>query len=80
MTRVDVPVKAVLNDAELSLARAPFKSGVVIKRASYAKGEQPEHLRQYSISSGECAGRTGTVVYEGTEIPATAACVAEKYS
>lgn len=76
MVRVSTPVKAVLNDPELTLARAPFREGVVIKRASYNKGEYPEHLRQYAISAGECAGRTGTEVYNGTEIPATAACVA----
>lgn len=76
MVRVSTPVKAVLNDPELSLARAPFREGVVIKRASYKKGEQPEHLRQFAIQNGECAGLTGTEVYEGTEIPSTAACVA----
>jgi hypothetical protein len=78
MVRVSTPVKAVLNDPELSLARAPFREGVVIKRSSYDSGEYPEHLRQFAIQSGECAGLTGTEVYNGTEIPATAACVARK--
>lgn len=80
MVKTDVPVEEVMNNPSLSLASAPFSSGLVIKRASFEAGEYPEHLRQYGISAGECAGRTGTVVYEGTEIPATAACVAEKHS
>ncbi len=79
MVKVDVPVEEVMNNPNLSLASAPFSSGVVIKRASFEAGETPDHLAQYAISSGQCAGRTGTVVYEGKEIPATAACVAENY-
>lgn len=78
MVKAPVPVKEVMDDPDLSLTSSPFSPGnIIIKRASFRSGETPEHLRQYAISSGTCSGRNGTVVYNGKEIPATAACVAE---
>jgi len=65
---------------EMSLSRTPFNPDiVVVKRASFPKGKVPAHLKGYLIKSGECAGRTGTVVYKGRLVPNTAVCVAEKH-
>lgn len=79
MVRVDTPVEAVMNSEDLTLARAPFKNGVVIKRASYSKGEYPEHLKSEAINRGECTGK-GKEVYQGVKIPSVAACVGRKKS
>jgi len=79
MVKVSVPIEEVMQNPDLSISENPFGSGMVIKRASFRAGETPDHLAQYAISAGECKGRTGTVVYQGKKIPATAACVAEKY-
>jgi len=79
MVKVPVPVSEIMSDPDLSLTSSPFSPGnMIIKRASFRAGETPDHLSQYSISSGECRGETGTVVYNGKEVPATAACVARK--
>lgn len=65
---------------EMSLSRTPFNSDiVVVKRASFRKGEVPKHLEKYLIREGECAGRTGTMLYKGRLVPQTAVCVAEKH-
>lgn len=78
MAKVGVPVQAIMNDPDLSLSSSPFSPGnLIIKRASYSSGETPDHLEQYAIPSGQCANLNGTVVYNGKEVPATAACVAE---
>jgi hypothetical protein len=65
---------------EMSVSRTPFNPDiVVVKRASFRKGEVPAHLRGFLIKSGECSGRTGTMVYKGRLVPQTAVCVAEKH-
>lgn len=65
---------------EMSLSRTPFNPDiVVVKRASFPKGEVPKHLTGYLIKKGECSGRTGRLVYRGRIVPATAVCVAEKH-
>ncbi|GAI48781.1 unnamed protein product [marine sediment metagenome] len=65
---------------EISISRTPFNPDiVVIKRASFPKGETPAHLDKYLIKKGECAGKTGTLVHKGRIVPATAVCVAEKH-
>jgi len=65
---------------EMSISRTPFNPDIVVlKRASFRKGEVPAHLKGYLIKSGECAGRTGTTVYKGRLVPGTAKCVAEKH-
>ena len=65
---------------EMSISRTPFNPDiVVVKRASFRKGEVPDHLTGYLIKKGECAGRTGTMVYKGRLVPQTAVCVAEKH-
>lgn len=64
----------------VSISRTPFNPDiVVVKRASFPKGEVPPHLKPYLISKGECKGEMGTVVYKGKVIPKTAACVAKKH-
>lgn len=78
MATVPVPVAEIMSDPDLSLSSSPFSPGnMVIKRASYPAGETPEHLRQFSIDAGECAGETGTSIVDGKPIPNTAACVKE---
>jgi len=65
----------------MSLSRTPFNPDiVVVKRASFTKGEVPAHLTGYLIKRGECAGETGTAVYKGRVVPKTAVCVAEKHA
>ena len=66
---------------DMSLSRTPFNPDIaVVKRASFPKGVVPKHLTGYLIKKGECAGRTGKLVYKGKIIPAAAACVAEKHA
>lgn len=63
----------------ISISRTPFNPDiVVVKRASFPKGEVPPHLEPYLITKGLCKNKTGTVVYKGKVVPKTAACVAEK--
>ena len=70
----------LMADRNISLSRTPFNPEiVVIKRASFPKGVVPPHLERYLIKKGECAGLTGTKVYKGKKVPATAVCVAEKH-
>lgn len=80
MVTVPVPVEEVMQNPNLSLTSNPFGSGMVIKHASFKAGEVPDHLTGDLIQKGDCKGRTGKTMYEGKRIPATAACVAEKYS
>lgn len=77
MVKAPMPIQEIMSDPDLSLTTSPFSPGnLIIKRASFKAGEQPDHLEQYAISKGECADLDGTVVYDGKEIPKTAACVA----
>lgn len=79
MVSVPVPVSDIMSDPNLSITSSPFAPGeLIIKRASFRAGETPDHLEQYALSEGTCRGETGTVVYEGKEVPATAACVARQ--
>lgn len=71
---------AMMASDQVSISRTPFNPDIVVlKRPSFPKGEVPPHLRGYLIKSGECKGRTGTMVYKGHLVPQTAACVAEKH-
>ena len=73
-------ISDVMANPNLSLTTSPFAPGkVIIKRASFPKGEVPPHLEGYKIKKGECAGQTGVVIYKGKPVPKTAACVAEKH-
>ena len=70
----------LMANRDISLSSTPFNPDVVVlKRASFPKGQTPPHLEKYLIKKGECAGRTGTLVHKGRLVPATAACVAEKH-
>ncbi len=78
--KLPADLRSLMADPNISISSSPFAPGkVVVKRASFPKGKVPAHLRGYLIKSGECSGRTGTVVYKGKPVPATARCVAEKH-
>ena len=68
-----------MDDPNMSISRSPFnKTIVVLKRASFKKGETPAHLKAYALSAGMIPkGLTGTVIYKGKRIPKVAAWVAE---
>jgi len=76
-----VSLAGIMADPNISLSRSPFSREPlpVVKRASFPKGKTPRHLVAYLIKKGECAGRTGTLVYKGHVVPATAVCVAERH-
>ena len=80
MAKIFANLAALMASRNISLSSTPFNPDVVvIKRASFPKGEIPKHLSAYLIKKGECAGRTGTLVHKGRLVPATAVCVAEKH-
>lgn len=80
MAGIYANLAAIMASRTMSLSRTPFNPDiVVIKRASFPKGEVPKHLEKYLIKKGECAGKTGTLIHKGRLVPATAVCVAEKH-
>jgi len=80
MAGVYANLAQIMASREMSLSRTPFNPDiVVIKRASFRKGEIPNHLKSYLIKSGECKGRTGTMIYKGRLVSQAAVCVAEKH-
>ncbi len=80
MAGVYANLAAMMASRNMSISRTPFNPDIVVlKRASFPKGEVPPHLSGFLIKSGECKGRMGTVVHKGRLVPATAACVAEKH-
>lgn len=80
MAGIYANLAAMMASREMSISRTPFNPDIVVlKRASFPKGEVPAHLSGYLIKKGECAGRTGTLVYKGRLVPSTAVCVAEKH-
>ncbi|GAI97637.1 unnamed protein product, partial [marine sediment metagenome] len=65
MAGVYANLAAIMASRSMSLSRTPFNPDiVVIKRASFPKGEVPKHLSGFLIKKGECAGRTGTLVHK----------------
>lgn len=80
MAGVYANLAQVMSSRDMSVSRTPFNPDiVVIKRASFPKGEVPAHLRGFLIKPGECKGRTGKAVYHGKVVPQAAVCVAEKH-
>lgn len=80
MAGVYANLGALMASDQVSISRTPFNPDIVVlKRPSFPKGRVPPHLTGFTIKSGECKGRTGTMVYKGRLVPATAACVAEKH-
>lgn len=78
MAQADFPLESALNNPNISLTSSPFSPGkLIIKRASFPAGEVPEHLEPFLLSPGDVPSRTGTVVRDGKQIPATAAAVAD---
>lgn len=70
----------IMASENMSLSRTPFNPDiVVIKRASFKKGETPRHLEGFLIKKGACKGEFGTGLYKGKVVPKTAICVASKY-
>jgi hypothetical protein len=66
-----------MSSRDISLSRTPFNPDiVVVKRASFPKGQVPAHLRSFLISPGTGRGITGTGVYKGKRVPKTAINVA----
>lgn len=81
MAGVYANLGSLMGSSQVSISRTPFNPDIVVlKRPSFPKGEVPKHLTGYAIKKGECAGRTGTVVYKGRLVPGPAACVAEKHA
>ncbi len=80
MAGVYANLAAIMASRSMSLSRTPFNPDiVVIKRASFPKGVVPKHLEKHLIKTGECKGKTGTLIHKGRLVPATAVCVAEKH-
>ena len=80
MAGIYANLASMMASREMSISRTPFNPDIVVlKRASFPKGEVPAHLTGFLIKKGECAGRTGTLVYKGRLVPGTAVCVAEKH-
>lgn len=78
MPKINVSFSDLMADPNLSITSSPFAPGeVIIKRASFPKGEVPPHLEKYLIKKGQCKGEFGTVIYKGKPVPKTAKCVAE---
>lgn len=77
MVKIDASLGALMGDPNLSITTSPFAPGkIILKRASFPKGQVPAHLEKYLIKKGQCSGQRGKVVHRGKVIPKTAACVA----
>ncbi|MCK5601572.1 hypothetical protein KAR91_06885 [Candidatus Pacearchaeota archaeon] len=79
MVKIDADLGSLMSQPNLSISTSPFAPGkIILKRASFPKGQTPAHLEKYLIKKGQCAGQRGKVVYKGKVVPKTAACVAGK--
>jgi len=79
MVKVGIPIEEVMSNPNLTISSSSFAvNKVIIKRASFKKGEIPKHLEGWRFTKGICSGETGTVVYKGKKIPKVAACIAQK--
>lgn len=79
MANVPVPVGQIMNDPNLSISSSPFTNNMIIKRASFRGGEVPEPLEDFLFEEDhEGTGETGTRVYDGRQIPASAAEIGEE--
>lgn len=68
-----------MSNPEISITSSPFAPNkVIIKRASFRKGQIPDHLRPFLIAPGTGRGMKGTSVFRGTRIPNTAINVATR--
>ena len=80
MAGIYANLAAIMASRDMSLSRTPFNPDiVVIKRASFPKGEVPPHLDRYLIPKGQGKGIRGTTVYKGKKIPKVAVELARKY-
>jgi len=79
MAKIDVDFGALMGQKNLSITTSPFAPGkIILKRASFPKGEVPPHLVSYLIPPGTGRGLTGKSVYKGKLIPNTAVNVAQR--
>lgn len=79
MVKISIDLAALMGDPDISITTSPFAPGkVIIKRASFRKGEVPPHLRSFLISPGTGRGMTGTEVFKGKRIPKTAANIGRR--
>jgi len=78
--KFDINLASVMANPNLSVTTSPFAPGKgIIKRASFPKGQVPDHLRSYLIPPGTGRGITGTTIYKGKPVPKTAVNVAQRY-
>ena len=79
MVKIDADLATLMGNPDISITTSPFAPGkVIIKRASFRKGEIPNHLRPFLIAPGTGRGMIGTSVYRGKRIPNTAINVARR--
>lgn len=73
MVKLSADLATLMSDPNLSISSSPFAPGkVILKRASFPKGQVPPHLRSFLIAPGTGRGMTGTSVFRGKRIPNTA--------
>ncbi len=79
MVKIDADLATLMGNPDISITTSPFAPGkVIIKRASFRKGEIPPHLRPFLIAPGTGRGLTGTSVHRGKRIPNTAVNIARR--
>jgi len=79
MAKIGVSIADLMQDPNVSLYTNSFSPGnTFVKRSSFKKGEQPEHLKDNAIQKGEIPQSVrdkGSVTIAGQQMPATAAFV-----
>ena len=79
MAKIDADLGSLMAQPNLSITTSPFAPGkIILKRASFPKGQVPPHLVSYLIPPGTGRGLTGKSVYKGKLIPNTAINVARR--
>ena len=79
MAGIYANLAGLMASRNVSISRTPFNPDIVVlKRASFPKGEVPPHLRSFLISAGTGRGLTGTGVYKGRLLPKTAINIAQR--
>ena len=79
MAKIDADLGSLMAQPNLSITTSPFAPGkIILKRASFPKGQVPPHLVSYLIPPGTGLGLTGKSVYKGKLIPNTAINVARR--
>lgn len=77
--KVRVSLASLMASRDISVSSNPSAPDhVIIKRASFPKGQTPPHLVSFLFRKGDCKGQTGTVIYHGVPVSRTAQCQAER--